>query len=131
MSSMSADVTTESGEGVFSEDRFKYDPVTTTSSIVSSATAYDALPKASTLAAQTRLLLRSNFLLRSRIILLPYLFDTPLQELVRCPQQTRARRQPKVNMRENKRKACYKNYHPAYAVSFFRNQSDIDRAVAV
>ena len=39
MSSMSAEVTTESGEGVFSEDRLRYDPVTTTSSIVSSATA--------------------------------------------------------------------------------------------
>ena len=85
MSSMSAEVTTESGDGVFSEDRFRYEPVTTTSSIVSSATAYVALPKASTPAAQKRLLLRKTFLLRSRIIVLPCLFDTPLQEPVRSP----------------------------------------------
>jgi hypothetical protein len=82
---MSAEVTTESGDGVFSEDRFRYEPVTTTSSIVSSATAYVALPKASTIAAQKRLLLRKAFLLRSRIIVLPCLFDTPLPEPSRSP----------------------------------------------
>ena len=67
---MSAAETTESGDGVFSEDRFRYEPVTTTSSIASSATATVALPRASTLAAQKRLLRCSAFFVRSRIIVL-------------------------------------------------------------
>ena len=87
----------------------------------------DALPKASTLAAQTRLLLRSNFCLDQESSS-PYLFDTPLQELVRCPQQTRAGDNLKLTCGKIKERR-YKNYHPAWVV--FRNQSDIDRAVAV